>query len=459
MRKRLGVAVWVCSLVCAGAGGPAAAGLAYERVGPPPAATAYGTVAVDPREPGRWHWFSRGRLPTRHGGGGDQGFFGTGDGGLSWRQEAGVAPSVNAGNGGALVHPQRPDRVVAVCEWQPNLWVSEDAGRSWAGREAPYKHGICVASDPRDPEVLYVGSDDGVWRSRDGGRAWEPLEAGLPGEPPVGVSNTVSALAVDPQDPDTVYAAYLYADPGSPWGVYRSRDGGDSWEPANRGLPETARELDFSKLKLPEPKPGQPAMRLADLGVVRLQHRAADGLLAWSERSGVAGGSGASGASGGAGASGGSGVSGGTTLLVSTRESGLFRSEDGAGSWRRVGPPRWEEPGGGRGAKATGLAAHPGDPSFVYAATDRLSLHVSADGGRTWAFLGRLAEPLDGGGWRLPGGEALDAAAWEAAPSLRRTRAYAPRFVPGSPRELLVPTDAGLLRVSLPGHAAPAGPA
>src|SRR5919202_6625941 len=74
----------------------------------------------------------------------------------------------------------------------------------------------CLAADPKDPDVVYVGtSDEGLFRSSDGGRSWERLS---------GVSHPrVTAVALSPIDG----ALYAGTEPSS---LFVSRDGGGSWQ-------------------------------------------------------------------------------------------------------------------------------------------------------------------------------------------------------------------------------------
>ncbi|MBD3163401.1 MAG: hypothetical protein GF346_13020, partial [Candidatus Eisenbacteria bacterium] len=88
-----------------------------------------------------------------------------------------------------------------------------------------------IAVDPRDADVVYAAAaEGGVLRSRDAGQTWDPLfdeQASL----------SVGAVALDPNDPDVVYAGTGEVNPGGGSvayggvGVFRSRDQGDSWEP------------------------------------------------------------------------------------------------------------------------------------------------------------------------------------------------------------------------------------
>jgi uncharacterized protein (TIGR03437 family) len=80
-----------------------------------------------------------------------------------------------------------------------------------------------IAIDPRDSNVMFIGTADaGVWRTRDGGVNWTPISDNQ-------ASPAIGAIALDPSQPDTVYAAT-----GDPVGfggagVLKSTDGGNNW--------------------------------------------------------------------------------------------------------------------------------------------------------------------------------------------------------------------------------------
>jgi hypothetical protein len=80
-----------------------------------------------------------------------------------------------------------------------------------------------MAVDPRDPDVIYVGSPgaggdegSGVWKTSDGGATWAPITDDLP-------SLAVDAIALDPTDSDRVYVVLFQ------YGLYRSDDAGVHW--------------------------------------------------------------------------------------------------------------------------------------------------------------------------------------------------------------------------------------
>lgn len=131
--------------------------------------------------------------------------------------------------------------------WGDGIYRSLDGGETWTHMGLKDTHHIGrVVIHPRNPNIVFVaalghlwGPNDerGVYRTTDGGTTWKKVLAG---------SNVTGAVdvALDP-DGRTVYAAmyqrqrrgfgFVGGGPGS--GIYRSRDGGDSWEPLTNGLP------------------------------------------------------------------------------------------------------------------------------------------------------------------------------------------------------------------------------
>ncbi len=105
------------------------------------------------------------------------------------------------------------------------LWISHDAGRTWS--EAAQLKGQPVhalAQAPSDPQTLYAGTLEGVFRSSDGGATW--AEISPPGSHEI---HEIESLAVDPGDPDTVYAGTWHL----PW---KTADGGKTWHNIKQGL-------------------------------------------------------------------------------------------------------------------------------------------------------------------------------------------------------------------------------
>jgi photosystem II stability/assembly factor-like uncharacterized protein len=149
-----------------------------------------------------------------------------------------------------LVGPYGGGRVVAVAGVPSSprtfymgsagggVWKTTDAGASWNNVTDGFFGSASIgalAVAPSDPNVVYAGTGetclrnnispgDGVYRSDDAGRTWR--HAGLP------EAGQIGKIRVHPRDPDLVYVAVLghAFGPSSERGVYRSRDGGRSWQ-------------------------------------------------------------------------------------------------------------------------------------------------------------------------------------------------------------------------------------
>jgi photosystem II stability/assembly factor-like uncharacterized protein len=117
------------------------------------------------------------------------------------------------------------------------VWKTEDAGLSWKPifeHEAVSSIGA-IAVDPTDPNVIYVGTGepclrgdisygDGMYKSVDGGKTWTHI----------GLDDTrhIAKILVDPYDHNTVYVAAIghASGPNAERGVFRSNDGGKTWQ-------------------------------------------------------------------------------------------------------------------------------------------------------------------------------------------------------------------------------------
>jgi photosystem II stability/assembly factor-like uncharacterized protein len=185
------------------------------------------------------------------------GLFISRDNGASWEECAGLHrhPSREEwmpGAGGLCCHTILFDPRNAARMWvgisAAGLYRTDDAGATWShcndGIPRPIEgkkfddHGWCphkVLVDPANPNHLYRQDHVGVFRSRNAGDTWERIENGLPsrfGFPIVRDPND-GALFIVPQESDE----YRFPPDGA-LRVYRSRDGGDNWEPLTGGLPQ-----------------------------------------------------------------------------------------------------------------------------------------------------------------------------------------------------------------------------
>lgn len=121
---------------------------------------------------------------------------------------------------------------------------STDRGKTWTaispdltggpGTDPQYPWGTIttVAAAKTDPQRLYVGTDDSrVWTSPDGGGTWQRIDDALP-------ERWVTRVRVDPTDEDVVYATFSgFRQADSAAHVFRSSDGGASWQDISANLP------------------------------------------------------------------------------------------------------------------------------------------------------------------------------------------------------------------------------
>jgi photosystem II stability/assembly factor-like uncharacterized protein len=111
------------------------------------------------------------------------------------------------------------------------LSQAEAGWNKWTGN-TPSALMVALAIDPAMSTTIYAvsglaGDLGGVFKSTDGGIHWSASNTGL-------TATFVSAVAVDPQTPTTVYAGASGLDA---WGVFKSTDGGAHWSPSNAGFP------------------------------------------------------------------------------------------------------------------------------------------------------------------------------------------------------------------------------
>ena len=143
---------------------------------------------------------------------------------------------------------------IAICPDDPMIMLagtsnercslSRDGGQSWVACDGPNGRVIGFGFDrSRSGVVIFSGTQSGVWRSDDGGKTWREKTAGLPWKEIHGFaigSNRASKLTV-------LYCTVVSKEEKGVFkgGVYRSRDGGESWESAQgNGLNLETRKAD-----------------------------------------------------------------------------------------------------------------------------------------------------------------------------------------------------------------------
>ncbi len=260
--------------------------------------------------------------------------------GMSWEPVFDDQPTASIGD--VTLAPSNPNVVwVGTGEpqnrqsspWGMGVFKSTDGGRTWRhlGLDET-RHIARIAVHPGDPDVAYVAAvghlwgpnpERGVFRTRDGGATWQKV---------LFVNDDTGAidLVMDPGDPRTLFAAtyqrrrtgYGFAAGGGGSGIWRTTDGGDTWTRLEKGLPGT------------------------EMGRIGIDVYRRDGNLVYA------------------------------TVEAKDGETGLYRSHDRGESWEKVSD---RNP---RPMYFSMVRIDPNNPERIY--LGGVSLSASDDGGRTW---------------------------------------------------------------------------
>ncbi len=275
------------------------------------------------------------------------------------------------------------------------VWKSTDAGTVWKPLfdDQPVASIGALEVAPSDPNIIYAGtgeadirsdlaSGDGVYKSIDAGKTWKN----------VGLKDTrqISRLLVDPRDPNVVFVAALghaYA-PNEERGVFRSGDGGETWEKVlYRGPKIGAADMAIAS---DEPSIVFAAMWEAHRpawstyapvnGPGSGLYRSNDGGKTWGQLTGHGLPAGEWGRVGVAVARGTHGKR--VYAAIDTKDAGLYRSDDGGANWIRVNAdPRITS----RAWYFNCITADPNDPDVLY--IPNVALYKLSEGGKTLSIV------------------------------------------------------------------------
>ncbi|MCG8386230.1 MAG: glycosyl hydrolase [Cytophagales bacterium] len=224
------------------------------------------------------------------------------------------------------------------------IYKSVDGGKSWSHMGLKNSEHIGkILVDPRNSDVIYVaaigplwsgGGDRGVYKTTDGGKTWAAVLT-------IDQHTGVNDIIMDPRDPDVLYAAayqrrrhvftYLGGGPGS--GMYKTTNGGASWDKINKGLPK----VDMGRIGL--------AMAPSNPGIIYAIVEAAQG------------------------------------------KGGFFKTTNRGASWVKQGSYQ------SSGNYYQEIVVDPNDPETIYGMNTWMQ--VSRDGGKTFKVLGEVSKHVD----------------------------------------------------------------
>ncbi|GAB5553931.1 MAG: hypothetical protein Sapg2KO_35220 [Saprospiraceae bacterium] len=223
------------------------------------------------------------------------------------------------------------------------VYRSNDGGSSWKNMGLKNSEHIGkIIVDPRNSDVVYVaaigplwsaGGDRGLYKTTDGGKNWEAVLT-------INEHTGITDMIMDPRDPDVIYAAayqrrrhvFTYVGGGPSSTLYKTTDGGKTWNKANRGLPS------------------------GDVGRIGLAISPANPEVLYA-------------------------------VVEAKNGQGMYRSTDRGASWQKRSSYATS------GNYYSEIFAHPKDEDILYA-MDTYN-QWSVDGGKTWKPLGEQYKHVD----------------------------------------------------------------
>ncbi len=302
----------------------------------------------------------------------ESGIYKTVNGGAEWFQLSTEFTDVAS----LAIPPRAPRTVYALSEGK--VYKTERAGILWEFADQYRDQAVptCLTVDPKDPQVVYVGLQDGLYKSVDGRQSWFRSENGLASK---GWRTELRIVAVDPTDSQLLYAyavthTLTNMDTGQPpGGGYNgngqfliSLDAGETWQ--QRSMIQAQDEASIGVLRA-DPKDG--ATFYASVGGGGLYKTTDEGdnwehvgemlPAAWITDVAVD-------------------PVNTRNIYVAIREGLVFRSKTGGMTWEAAG---WVSE-----AQISALAVDPEKPSRIYAGTKGDGLFRSDDEGWEWVSVG-----------------------------------------------------------------------
>ncbi|HTL62608.1 MAG TPA: hypothetical protein VL261_13250 [Nitrospira sp.] len=260
------------------------------------------------------------------------------------------------------LHPKNPD--ILYVTTNDYIYKTRDGGKTWTNISKGMSHSrvIAMAIDPSYPATVYAGTKgDAVYKSHDGGQRWTSMRSGLDDAT---ISSVVNQFVFDPYDSNHIFLA-------TTMGIFETKTGGESWIKRMEGMKEVLMVVSLAM------DPTRPAFLYAGTsgGVYKTVNegghweKANNGLvppemIKSSRALNV------------------------TSIQVDPFEpdtvyaatlTGLFKTADGAKSWRRIGESLSDQ-------MIIGMVVDRSKKGVIYI-TGREGVHRSGDGGMTWKTL------------------------------------------------------------------------
>ena len=281
------------------------------------------------------------------------------DNGRSWTRLAHLGNAAEMVLDHIVVDPAEPKNIF-VAAWNAqspssdgDLFRSKDAGKSWeivADLHGKSLRALSVA--PSNPKVLVAGALDGIYRSRDGGTSWDRISPENHAE----IKN-IESIAIDPVNPEVIYAGTWHL----PW---KTEDGGKDWHNIKKGVID---DSDVFSIAIDQAQPSNLFISACS-GIYRSESagelfRKIQGIPYSARRTRMLRLDPAD-----------------HNVLYAGTTEGLWKTTDSGATWRRMT---------GANVVINDVLLDPRRPSHVLLATDRGGVLSSDDGGVTFAAMNR----------------------------------------------------------------------